>query len=47
MGKPPHAYVDWRHKAPGQNVLCFLIAGEGDIPPLTHEILGPRSRTRL
>jgi hypothetical protein len=32
-------YFDWSERAPGQNVLRFLLAGEGDIPPLTHEIL--------
>ncbi|EWT03282.1 amino acid transporter [Intrasporangium oryzae NRRL B-24470] len=39
MPKPPHVYFEWSEKAPGQNVLRFLLAGEGDIPPLTHEIL--------
>ncbi|MDE9367916.1 amino acid transporter [Luteipulveratus sp. YIM 133132] len=37
--RPPHAYFEWSEQAPGQNVLRFLLAGEGDIPPLTHEIL--------
>lgn len=36
---PPHIYFEWSEKAPGQNALRFLFAGEGDIPPLTHEIL--------
>ena len=39
MAKPPHVYFEWSEKAPGQNVLRFLLAGEGDIPPLTHEII--------
>ena len=39
MTKPPHVYFEWSEKAPGQNVLRFLLAGEGDIPPLTHEII--------
>lgn len=39
MPKPPHAYFEWSEKGPGQNALRFLIAGEGDVPPLTHEIL--------
>jgi hypothetical protein len=39
VSKPPHAYFEWSQKAPGQNVLRFLLAGEGDVPPLTHEIL--------
>jgi hypothetical protein len=36
---PPHVYFEWSEKGPGQNALRFLFAGEGDIPPLTHEIL--------
>jgi hypothetical protein len=36
---PPHVYFEWSEKAPGQNALRFLFAGEGDVPPLTHEIL--------
>jgi len=35
----PHVYFDWSERSPGDNVLRFLLAGEGDIPPLTHEIL--------
>ncbi len=37
--EPPHVYFEWSERAPAQNVLRFLLAGEGDIPPLTHEIL--------
>jgi hypothetical protein len=36
---PSHIYFEWSERAPGQNALRFLFAGEGDIPPLTHEIL--------
>lgn len=36
---PPHVYFEWSERAPGANALRFLLAGEGDIPPLTHEIL--------
>lgn len=36
---PPHVYFEWSERPPAQNVLRFLLAGEGDIPPLTHEIL--------
>ena len=39
MPAPPHAYFEWSQKGPGENALRFLIAGEGDVPPLTHEIL--------
>ncbi len=37
--EPPHAYFEWSERDPGANALRFLLAGEGDIPPLTHEIL--------
>lgn len=36
---PLHIYFEWSERAPGQNALRFLFAGEGDVPPLTHEIL--------
>jgi hypothetical protein len=36
---PSHIYFEWSEKGPGQNALRFLFAGEGDVPPLTHEIL--------
>ena len=36
---PSHVYFEWSEKGPGQNALRFLFAGEGDVPPLTHEIL--------
>ncbi len=39
MPEPPHAYFEWSERARGQNMLRFLLAGEGDVPPLTHEIL--------
>ncbi|MEO7070366.1 MAG: amino acid transporter [Nostocoides sp.] len=39
MPVPPHAYFEWSERAPGENALRFLVGGEGDIPPLTHEIL--------
>ncbi|GHF39863.1 hypothetical protein GCM10017781_15600 [Deinococcus metalli] len=38
-GRPPHVYFEWSEKGPAQNALRFLLAGEGDVPPLTHEIL--------
>lgn len=38
-GVPPHVYFEWSEKGPAGNALRFLLAGEGDIPPLTHEIL--------
>ena len=38
-GLPPHVYFEWSEKGPATNALRFLLSGEGDIPPLTHEIL--------
>ncbi|GMA13973.1 APC family permease [Deinococcus metallilatus] len=38
-GRPPHVYFEWSEKGPAANALRFLLAGEGDIPPLTHEVL--------
>ncbi|OIJ26717.1 APC family permease [Nocardioides luteus] len=35
----PHVYFEWSERAPADNALRFWLAGEGDIPPLTHEIL--------
>lgn len=37
--EPPHVYFEWSEGGPAQNALRFLFAGEGDVPPLTHEIL--------
>jgi hypothetical protein len=39
MPQPPHIYFEWSERAPAENALRFLVGGEGDIPPLTHEIL--------
>lgn len=39
MDVPPHVYFEWSERGPVDNVLRFLSGGEGDIPPLTHEIL--------
>lgn len=38
-GTAPHVYFEWSERAPGHNALRFLLAGDGDIPPLTHEVL--------
>lgn len=37
--EPPHCYFEWSEKGPVQSALRFLISGEGDTPPLVHEIL--------
>ncbi|GGS07540.1 APC family permease [Deinococcus sedimenti] len=38
-GTPPHVYFEWSEKGPAENALRFVLAGEGDIPPLTREVL--------
>lgn len=38
-GKVPHAYFEWKEGNPVGNLLQFLLLGEGDIAPLTHEVL--------
>ena len=35
----PHCYFEWSEKPPAQNALRFFLSGQGDVPPLTHEIL--------
>ena len=39
MSEPPHVYFEWSESGPAQNALRFLFGGEGDVPPLTHEVL--------
>ena len=38
-GTPPQIYFQWSEASPAAAAIRFLIAGEGDVPPLTHEIL--------
>lgn len=38
-GKVPHAYFEWKEGNPVGNLLKFLLLGEGDIAPITHEVL--------
>ena len=38
-GAPPQVYMRWSDESPFTQALRFLIDGEGDVPPLTHEIL--------
>ncbi len=38
-GTPPQVYFQWSEDGPMAAAFRFLIAGEGDVPPLTHEIL--------
>jgi len=38
-GKIPHAYFKWTEGNPIGNLLRFLMLGEGDVAPITHEVL--------
>ncbi len=38
-GTAPHAYFTWTEGPPLTNILLFVFFGEGDIAPLTHEVL--------
>jgi hypothetical protein len=38
-GKRPHAYFNWGERGPGAYLVKFLFSGEGDIAPLTREII--------
>jgi amino acid permease-like protein len=40
----PHAYFSWAEAAPLQQFVEFLIFGEGDIAPVTHEVLRSAER---
>jgi hypothetical protein len=37
--KMPHIYFKWMEGNPVANMFRFLFLGEGDVPPVTHEIL--------
>jgi hypothetical protein len=38
-GDIPHAYFSWSEKDPLRELVSFVLFGEGDIAPVTHEIL--------
>jgi hypothetical protein len=38
-GKRPHAYFGWTEGNPLRFLARFILFGEGDIAPVTHEIL--------
>ena len=38
-GTPPQVYFEWSEDGPMAAAFRFLLAGQGDVPPLTHEIL--------
>jgi hypothetical protein len=43
-GKPPHAYFGWTEGNPIAYVLKFLALGEGDVAPVTREVLRQAER---
>ena len=38
-GKRPHAYFGWTEGNPIKYLARFILFGEGDIAPVTHEVL--------
>jgi len=38
-GKVPHAYFKWTEGNPIGNLFRFMVLGEGDVAPITHEVL--------
>jgi len=38
-GKVPHAYFSWTDGNPVANIIRYVFLGEGDVAPLTHEVL--------
>ncbi len=38
-GQAPHVYFEWGEENPLKHLVRFLIFGEGDIPPVTREVL--------
>src|SRR5262249_51921186 len=38
-GQVPHVYFQWSEGNPLAHLLRYLISGEGDIAPVTHEVL--------
>lgn len=38
-GTVPHVYLDWAAGSPAKNFLAFLLFGQGQVAPTTHEVL--------
>jgi len=38
-GRLPHVYFKWTEGNPIAQIFRFLVFGEGDVPPVTHEVL--------
>jgi hypothetical protein len=44
-GKTPHCYLGWTQGNPIAYLFRYLLLGEADIAPVTHEVLRGSSRT--
>lgn len=38
-GTPPHAYFNWSERNPFGLVVRYILFGQGDTAPVTHEVL--------
>jgi hypothetical protein len=38
-GKLPHVYVGWTEGNPLAHLVRYLVFGDGDVPPITREVL--------
>ncbi|MFN8633321.1 MAG: amino acid transporter [Chloroflexota bacterium] len=43
-GKIPHVYFEWTEGSPIVHMIRYLLVGEGDIAPVTHEVLRQAER---
>jgi hypothetical protein len=45
-GRRPHIYFEWTEGNPALNLLRYLVFGQGEIAPVTREVLRQRERDR-
>ena len=38
-GRVPHVYFEWTEGNPVSNMIRFLVSGEGEVAPVTREVL--------
>jgi hypothetical protein len=44
IGKRPHIYFNWMEANPVKQLFAYILTGEGDVPPLTREVLRQAER---